>query len=565
MMVNWRVNLTLFLFILFAMVIVFKLVELQIINGGFYKAQALGQQRYTAQIKPERGEIYFNDEETPLAVNKINYSLYISPEEITEKEKTIEILTKEIGVSKDFLLNQFSKKGWVLIKKDLEKKEIVDLEGAKLKGVYLIKELKRYYPQEELASRIVGFVGGENVGQYGLEGYYDKILKGEEGIEQLERGRKGILFFLTPKTLKSSLPGADIVLTLDYNIQLMSEKILKQGMEATKSEEGEIIVIDPYTGEILAFSVFPSFNPNQYFKTNLELFQNPAVQKLFEPGSIFKPFTMMAGLNEKKVRPDTLYEDFGYVKVGSYIVKNYHNRVWGKRTMEEVIEHSINTGAIFVKNQIGNEVFWDYFEKFGFNEPTGIDLQGEVYSKNLTLKKGGEIHYTTASFGQGIEITSIQLVRAFCALINGGKLIKPHLVKKIKQGENTLEIKPTVFSEIRISDEARNDLIKMLIGVIERGTGELAKIPGYYIGGKTGTAQLPYTALGINKPGYSDDSIQSFIGFLPAFDPKFLVFVKFYRPATREAAVSAVPVFKKMVEYLIDYFQIPPDYETNNK
>jgi len=562
-MQNWRINLVFIFLILFAIAIILKLVDLQILNGGFYRAQALGQQKHLTQIEPKRGEFFFNKGDRDLAINKSIFSVYISPEEIFKKEETCQILSEIFELDKELLLSKIQgNKAWELVKRKINDEELSKFGKTKLEGVYLIKESERYYPQENLASHIVGFLGGENRGQYGLEDYYDEILKGEEGIEQIEKGARGNLALFDSKIIKPLEFGTDLILTIDHNIQFMAESILKEALEVNKAENGEIIVINPYDGEILAMAILPNFNPNKYFEEkNLEIFQNSSIQKLFEPGSIFKPFTVVAALNEGKITPQTSFEDKGFVKIGPETIKNYNERVWGERTMTEVLERSINTGAVFVQSLLEPKVFWDYFEKFGFTKITGIDLEGEVSSKNLTLKNGREINYATASFGQGVELTSIQLVRGFCAIANGGKLIKPHLVKEQKKGEIITKINPEVSENSIISLKTNDDLITMLVNVVEQGTGKAAKIPGYYIAGKTGTAQIPYTNLGIEKAGYSEKTIQSFIGFAPAFSPKFLIFVKLFNPQTREAAISSAPVFQKLAKYIIDYYQIPPDYE----
>jgi len=562
-MQNWRINLVFIFLILFAIAIILKLADIQVTNGGFYRAQALGQQKHLTQIEPTRGEFFFNKGNKELAINKKIFSVYISPEEIFRKEEVSQILSEIFGLEKELLLSKIQgNKAWELVKRRINKEELSKFEEIKLEGVYLKKESERYYPQENLASHIIGFLGGENRGQYGLEGYYDEILKGAEGIEQIEKGARGDLALFDSKIIKPLEFGTDLILTVDYNIQFMAESILKEALEINKAEEGEVIVINPYDGEILAMAILPSFNPNKYSEeNNLDIFQNSSIQKLFEPGSIFKPFTMAAALNEEKITPQTTFEDKGFVKIGPETIQNYNKRVWGERTMTEVLEKSINTGAVFIQRLLEHEVFWDYLEKFGFTEPTKIDLQGEIFSKNPNLKNGRDINYATASFGQGIEITSIQLIRGFCAIANGGKLVKPHLVKEQKKGELITKITPEVSQDSIISLKTDDDLITMLVKVVEQGTGKAAKIPGYHIAGKTGTAQIPYTNLGIKEPGYSEKTIQSFIGFAPAFNPKFLILVKLFNPQTREAAISSAPVFQKLAKYIIDYYQIPPDYE----
>lgn len=560
---NWRINLIFISLIFFGSIITLKLINLQIINGGFWKAQALGQQEHISQIKSDRGEIFFNKKEKALAINKDIFPIYVSPEKFSEKEETFEILEEIFGLEKDLLRAKIqNNKSWGLIKRKPTREELLKFKETKLDGVYLTKDVERYYPQENLASHIIGFLGGENKGQYGLEGYYDKDLSGEEGITQIGKGRFGDLFLFDSKIIKPSKFGTDLILTIDYNIQFIAESLLKETLQINKAKGGEVIVANPNTGEIIAMAVLPNFNPNEYFKEKkLGIFQNSSIQKLFEPGSVFKPFTMAFALNEKILTPQSTFEDKGFVKIGPEVIHNYNQKVWGKVTMNEVLQHSINVGVVFVQSKIPQKTFWDYFEKFGFTKLTGIDLQGEVSSENLNLKKGRDINYATASFGQGIEMTSVQLVKAFCAIANGGRLIKPTLVKEIIRGSEIMKVFPEVSEDFIISDETVAQLVKMLVNVVEQGTGKGAKLQGYYIAGKTGTAQIPYTSLGIKKAGYSEKTIQSFIGFAPAFDPEFLIFIKLFEPETRESSISTTPLFKKLAKYIINYYQIPPDYE----
>lgn len=296
---------------------------------------------------------------------------------------------------------------------------------------------------------------------------------------------------------------------------------------------------------------YPSFDPNAYSKVeNLALFQNSAVQKIFEPGSVFKPLTMASGIDAGKITPSTTYEDQGIVRIGGYKVLNYDERVWGTRTMTEVLEYSINTGAVFAEATTGHDTFLDYLSRFGMFEPTNVDLAGEIYSANKELKKGYEINYATVSFGQGIEITPMQLVRAYSALAHKGLLLTPHLVEQSMPPAKQV-----------ISEKTASQVTAMLVSVTENGFGKSARVPGYYIAGKTGTAQIAYSALGQNKAGYSDKTAQSFIGYAPAFDPKFLILVKLTDPQTKTAEYSAIPVFQKLAKYILDYYEIPPDYE----
>ncbi|MCD6528133.1 penicillin-binding protein 2 [bacterium] len=557
-MKNWRINIVLGFIFLFGAAIISRLVYLQIFQGDLFKALAKGQQEMLGPVSGPRGEIFLKDKDslTLLATNKTWKFCYLSPKKIKNTKKTVEELSQALNLDKNFISKKINNKEslFEVIKHKLSPEEVQKLKELNLPGVYLGREVLREYPQKTLAAHVIGFVDREGRGQYGVEGYYNDFLKGEE---------KHVFF-----KKFSSLPakGADLVLTVDYNIQYQAEHLLKKAHENLDIEGGEIIVMEPKTGKILALAVFPSFDPNQYQKyakeNNFAIFQNGAIQKLFEPGSIFKPITIAAALDQGKITPHTTYEDKGFVKVGHNIIYNYGKRVWGKRSVTEVLEKSINTGAVFVQSKISRSSFLDYIEHFGFFEKTGVDLEGEIFSQNKELKRAREINLATSAFGQGIEMTPINIARAFCVIANGGKLVKPYIVEKIKKSDNNIiEVYPQVLSENVISSQTASQLTAMLVSVVENGFGKRAKIPGYYIAGKTGTAQIPFSALGINKKGYSEKTWQSFIGFAPAFNPQFLILVKLDNPKTKTAEYSAVPIFQKLAKYIIDYWQIPPDYQ----
>jgi cell division protein FtsI/penicillin-binding protein 2 len=525
---NLRLNLTFFLILFFAAAILGRLFFIQVLKNDFYKALAQGLFSSPNESQTKRGEVFLKDGE-PLAINKDFTLVFASPPEILDAEGAAETLSEILHLDRNFILEKLKVDSlYSPIKNKLTQEEIDSLKNLKLAGIYTTKERLRYYPQESLASQVVGFLGAQGSGQYGLEEYYDESLKGKS-------------------------EGTDLTLTIDYDIQFMAEKLLEGAKENLSIEEGQIIVMDPNSGKILALANFPNFNPNQYqeYATDgfLEIFKNGATQKLFEPGSVFKPITFAAALEEGKITPQTTYTDEGKVQIAGRTIYNYDGRVYGQQTMTNVLEKSINTGAVFVQSQLPHHIFLDYIEKFGIFTPTGIDLP-EVYSENEEFKKGYEINFATASFGQGIQMTPIQLARAYCAIANGGKLVKPYLVE-------LNEVKPqSIPEEMVISSKTASQLTAMLVSVVENGFGKAAKIPGYYIAGKTGTAQVA------EGGKYSTEkTIQTFVGFFPAFNPQFLILVKLNNPRAKTAEYSATPIFHDLAEYIIHYYQIPPDYE----
>jgi cell division protein FtsI/penicillin-binding protein 2 len=529
-MQHWRINLILAGIFLFGVVIIGRLFFIQILQDDFYKALSQGLAGLKEETEGARGEIFFRSGE-PLAINKNFTFVFASPRKIQEKTETAKKLSEILNLDENLILEKLKKDNlYEVIKKRISEEEVKKIKELNLTGIYLEKEWGRYYPQETLASQLVGFLDAQKQGQYGLESYYDEILRGKRDVS-----------------------GENLFLTIDYSIQFIAEKLLAEAQKNLDIEKGEIVVIDPQSGEILALANFPNFNPNQYSEiTDFDIFQNSVTQKIFEPGSIFKPITMAAALNEEKITPQTTYQDPGEIKIGGYKIYNYEQRKYpGDITMTEVLEKSINTGAVFVEKKLSHNLFLKYIEKFGIFEPTGIDLQ-EIYSENKEFKKGYEINFATAAFGQGIEMTPIQLIRAYCAIANGGRLVKPHLLNSSSHPKNEEQI---------ISQKTSSQLTAMLVSVVENGFAKAARIPGYYIAGKTGTAQISFAALGVAKSGYSDKTWQTFIGFAPAFNPQFLIMVKLYNPKTKTAEYSAVPIFHALSKYIINLWQIPPDYQ----
>jgi stage V sporulation protein D (sporulation-specific penicillin-binding protein) len=557
-----RLNFLFLLFFLFAAALVWRLVFLQLVQGNLYRALAQGQQAMKEEDEPQRGTIFLEESDgklVPLATQRVIKYIFASPPEIQDKERATEELSTILGKRKESILEKLSKEEslYEILSLRPTEEQVSKILANSQKGIYIQDRTTRVYPRESFAAHLVGFVGADGNGQYGIEGYYDERLKGKENFT---RGILAAAFDLN--TILGRQKGADLVLTIDPNIQFFAEKLLTEAAKNLSFREGTIIVMDPGTGRIIALANFPSFDPNNYFEErNFEVFQNPALQKIFEPGSAFKPFTIAAALQEQKVTPETTYFDEGIVRIGGYAIYNYDKRSYGQATIREVLEKSINTGAVFAERQLGDQNFLSYIKKFGFMEPTGVDLQGEIFSENKTLLRGREINFATASFGQGIELTPLQLIRAFSSLVNGGKLVRPFVVSRIiNQNGSVEEIKPEIGPQV-ISQETSNTISSLLVSVVENGFGKRARIPGYYIGGKTGTAQVPWTALGIQKAGYSDETIQSFLGFAPAFNPRFIILVKLNNPKTKTAEYSAVPIFHDLAKYIIDYWAIPPDYD----
>ena len=324
------------------------------------------------------------------------------------------------------------------------------------------------------------------------------------------------------------------------------------------ADGGTVVVLDPKTGAVMAICSVPEFDPNDFSKVeDLRRFNNPAIFGPYEPGSIFKPVTMAAAIDAGKVGPNTLYNDEGSVKIGPYTIRNSDGKAHGLQSMTQVLEESLNTGTIFAVRQLGAKPFLKYVEEFGFGSPTGIQLDTEASGDVDSLRKKGDIWSATASFGQGITTTPIQLAAAYGVLANGGKLMKPYVVDSIEHPDGTVvKTEPQVVRQV-VTKRAAALVGGMLVRVIENGHGKRAAVPGYYIAGKTGTAQIAKS----DGQGYEKDAfIGSFIGYAPVDDPAFVMLVKIDRPRDVEwAESSAGPLFGDIAKFLLQYLEIPPD------
>ncbi|MDP2641177.1 MAG: penicillin-binding protein 2 [Candidatus Yanofskybacteria bacterium] len=561
---TWRSYVLGGLLILFGGIIISKLFSLQVLNHGFYKAMAAGQQNISSVGSGLRGEIFAQDKHGNLyllaTTQEVPYAFASLPE-IGDARVAAEQLSLILNLDFATVLSRLEggTNLHAILKRELTVEENSALREAQLPGIYVRYDIRRFYPHGSLASHVLGFVNQDGKGQYGVEEYYNDTLQGKEGILTIARNPAAYLVSLFQDTVQD---GSDILLTLDFNIQSAAESILQATAARVKAEEGTVIVLEPSTGKILALANIPSFDPNIYGKAEgLGVFQNAATQKTYEPGSVFKSITLGAALDAGVIHPDTEYTDTGFRNIGGRTIRNYDQRVYGKQTMTDVLKFSINTGVVYAEELLGHQPFLTYLTNFELFRPTRVDLAGETYSENRTFKQGYDVNFATASFGQGIEMTSLQLMRAYTALIGGGRMVRPFVADTILSSKGETRKTEVEYSNLILSSKAASQITSMMALVTEEGFSKGARVQGYYVGGKTGTAQVAWSALGVSRAGYSDKTIQSFIGFAPAFQPRFLILVKLDNPATRSAEASATPIFQELAQYLVNYYEIPPERE----
>ncbi len=562
---HWRINALVFFVLAMTGIIIVRLYSLQVVAFQKYGVIAENQHMLSEEISPDRGAIYLKDTSNPypLAVNQRLSLVYVVPKEIKDPIATetalSDILQMERGVIDEKFKHQDSM--FEVVKRKLSEEESSRIRDLHLKGVYLIPETYRYYPGGELASQVVGFMGSGKdgmVGRYGMEASWESKLHGNSGSVMQEQDAGGRWIPIADRDVKPAENGESIVLTMSREVQYEVEKRLKDAVAEFEADSGTVIVMDPRTGRILSMASYPQFNPNEYSKVeDISLFMNPAVSSPYEAGSVMKPITEAIGLEEGKILPDSTYVDTGSVTEGGYTIHNSENKVYGLQTMTNALEESINTGMIHIERLVGNKPFLEYLKRFGFGEKTGIELPAELGGNMRNLSDiRNNVQFYTASFGQGVTVTPIQLVAAYAALANGGTLMQPHIIEKIIHADGTEEEVPTQEVRHVVSEHTAQQVSAMLRSVVVNGHGKKADVPGYLVGGKTGTAQVAKT----DGPGYEEGkNIGSFVGYAPLNDPQFVVLVKMVNPkGVQWAESSAAPTFQKVMKFLLEYAKIQP-------
>jgi len=450
-----------------------------------------------------------------------------------------------------------------VIQRRLTNEQVDKIKSLGIKGLSIAYETDRFYPGGILGSDVLGFLGYDKngrSGQYGIEEYYNEELFGKPESSTKSGSNSITDVFTRWFSGKSDDSGkvirrpSDVVLTIDKNIQSYIETVLSDLLKKWDAEKGTIIVEDPTTGKILAMADRPTFDPNKYSEAKTSLFLNSATQESFEPGSSFKPITMSSGIDLAKITPDSTFTDTGFVTIGGFTIRNFNQQSFGTVTMSKVLEKSINTGVMYVENLVGDENFLNYVINMGFGQRTDIDMPGELAGDITNLYSGRKINYLTASFGQGIAVTPIQLINAYAAIANGGKLMRPYIVDKvIKEGGEVVTTQPSIVG-IPISDKTSTKLKTMLINVVNNGFDK-ARIKGYDVAGKTGTAQISD-----GKGSYIENVfIHDFMGFAPGYSPKFVILIKMDKPkGVTYASDSLSPTYREIASFLINYFNIPP-------
>lgn len=535
----------------------YRFFQKQIMERGNYLVQAAEQYIVKKDLPAMRGKIYFSDM-FPAATNTRLYQVLVVPKQVIEKEQVAEKLATILDLEEKDIFEKINNEKYYVppLKHRLSEEEGQKIVNLKLKGVVIVPESIRLYPEGQLASQVLGFVDANGEGKYGLEGYFNDQLKGIGGEIYGEKDTKGRVFDINSQL--SARNGTDYVLTLNHDIQYKTEEVLKNSVEKYQADSGNIIIMEPKTGRILAMANFPTYDPNLYNKVpqdNQKVFNNDAVSAPWEPGSVFKPLIMAAAINDGKVQPDTENVFGSSVTINGYNIHTSTNQAYGRESMTKVLENSDNVAMTWVAGLLGKETMYKYLQDYGFGRKTGIELDNETPGDLKEPKKWSDVQQATISFGQGITATPLQLLNATSAIANQGKLMQAYIVDKTVDYSGKEDQRKSKEITQTITADTANKVKDMMVSVVVNGHGKKAAVEGYKVAGKTGTAQVP-------KPGggyYDNRHVGSFVGFAPADNPKFAMIVKLDNPKNVDwAESSAAPTFGEMAKWLLTYMGVAP-------
>lgn len=556
---NKRIKIIMFIFFIIFLFVLIKIFYIQVIE--YKKINTLANDLWSRNLPvgADRGRILDRNGKV-IVDNKTVASLVVVPSQIKDKKDASKKISEILNVSYKKIYKHLSKKTSIERVhpegRNLDSDTADKINSLNIDGVYLLKESKRNYIYKDLLSHVIGYTGIDNQGLSGLELKYDTILTGINGSIKYYSDGKGNRLTLSEK-YDAPVNGQDIKLTIDLDIELALENELNLAMTKYNAEGAIGIVMDPNNGEILAMSSKPSFDPANYKNYTEEVInRNLAIWANFEPGSTFKIVTLAAAINENKVNLfEEHFYDTGGIKVENATLHCWKRKGHGDETFLEVVENSCNPGFVVLGQRLGKETLFKYITALGFGKKTGIDLNGEATGILFNLDKVGPIELATTSFGQGVSVTALQQVASVSAIINGGTYYKPYIVKKVGSKEN----KGIIKNENIVTKETTNLVRYALESVVANGSGRNAYIEGYRVGGKTGTAQK----VGTNGEYMDGNYILSFMGFMPANDPKYVTYIALDHPqgVTQYGGVVASPIAKNIFKQIISIYDLKEDYE----
>jgi stage V sporulation protein D (sporulation-specific penicillin-binding protein) len=544
-----------------------RLAYWQVLRHGQLAQQAAAQYRDVVELPAIRGAI-FDRHMTQLVVNTIVYSAFVSPDQVpkSQRQAVATGLSSVLGVEQTALMDTLaSGRKFAYVQRRFSKEKADHLRAMKLPGVGLEEEQQRSYlpgisAGSSLAANLLGFVTYDGKGQYGLEANYQEALNGTPGYISSYRDLANREIVLGSHTHQDPVPGADLVTSLDANIQYTAEQALASGVQKARAESGSVLIMDPKTGGIVAWADYPSYNANNFTRTSTARFKDNVLSYVYEPGSVMKVVTLSGAMDVGKITPSTVIDDPGSVYIGGYRISDWDAANHGKITYRYVLEHSLNVGAIKAMQAEGKRNFYKYLQGFGLTQPSGIDVAGENFVAPPSASKMADSQYATSAFGQGIDVNMVQMLAAVNVIANGGKYAPPHVVERIDNKINPVMLQP---QRQVISPATARQMTSMMKSVVQNGSGWTSRVPGFELdqAGKTGTSQIPV------KGKYTLKVWASFVGFLPASHPRFTMIVVIRKPnvpgaeydwTLNDGYFTAAPVWQRIAQSMVVSWHITP-------
>jgi cell division protein FtsI (penicillin-binding protein 3) len=552
-----RVRFLALFLLLWASVVVARLGQLQLAKGSHYRARAQRQQERLIEVSPLRGSI-FDRAGRPLAVSVEVSSVYAIPDDVKDAAGSARVLARHLDVAEPAILARLTqKKGFVWIARKIDRRAAAAIRQAKMPGIHLVAETKRFYPKGGLAAGVLGFVGLDDKGLAGLEHSYDSTIRGKPGeVVALTDARRSTYGEAEVTNGRPPEEGASLVVTIDSGIQFAAEQAISEAVTQSQARSGAAILLDPSDGSVLAMATAPGFDPNDYGRFSPEARRNHAIADAHEPGSTFKIVTGAVALENSVVTLDeTIDTGDGTIRVGNTVISEHDRKHFGALTLAGVFEHSSNVGIIRVGLRLGPERLWAGATALGIGRPTGIDLPGENSGIFRRPERWSMLSNATISMGQEVSLTPLQLARVAAAIANGGRLVTPRLVRRIAHPDGRVETLAAPNAERVLSEDTARTVRNLMVGVVDHGTGKKAAIPGFVVAGKTGTAQK--AGIGGYQPGRY---VSSFVGFAPSENPRVVGLVLIEEPKGRYYGGDiAAPVFARVVSQALGILRVAPE------
>lgn len=554
----WRIWAIFTLIVCFFILITTRLFHWQVVESGRLKTEASEQHFLNFTLPAQRGSIISNDG-YPLVLNTTAYIVYAEPkkiQKITDFSRQVGEIIDMNAASLSAMLEEPNRM-WVLLRRKADSETVDRLKTLHLTGLGFEKESKRYYPEASMSAHVIGIVGsdqnGDDQGYFGIEGFYDRELRGKNGYLSVEKDITGAPILIGEAIRIDPEDGRTLHLWIDRTVQNIVERKLEHAVNSYQAKEGSVIVMDPKTGGIIAMATYPNYNPGNFRIVDKDTLKNPNVASSYEPGSTFKTLIMASAIDNHLVTAASTMNEEGPVTIGDYTIRTWNNQYHGMITMTQILEYSSNVGMVYVAQKLGKEKLIRSIYDFGFGKSTNIDLEDEISPEIRSENEWKDIDLATVSFGQGIAVTPLQMAQAVAAIANGGILMEPHVVKEIQDSRGrTVRLAPKTLGRI-VHPATAKIVAEMMVSAIDNGEARWTKTKGYRIAGKTGTAQIPVA-------GHYDEqkTITSFVGFAPADTPRFVMLVTMREPKTSPwGSETAAPLFFMIAKDLFLYYGIP--------